>query len=93
MKHTYKTALTAAMLTAAVSMASAAALTSCHPSMVYGPPDYEYEPSSEDIQEEYGPPVAYEDETEETSAETSLNTDTATGAVGMQVVYGPPNAD
>ena len=116
MKHTKKTALTAAMLTAAVSMASAVTLTSCFPQTAYGPPDSgepavsvaeptTYEPSTEEIQDVYGPPPAFEDEDEpivttkievlpeETmDANAAENTETTTKAVNMQVVYGPPNA-
>ena len=78
MKHTKKTALTAAMLTAAMSMTAGVTLTSCYPQIVYGPPEsYEtptnpsepapsaYEPSTEEIQDVYGPPIYFETTTVE----------------------------
>ena len=57
MKHTKKTALTAAVLTAAMSLVSC---TGGDEDMqtVYGPPPTSYEPSSEEMQEVYGP-VSY----------------------------------
>ena len=115
MKHTKKTALTAALLTAAVSMTAGVTLTSCYPQVVYGPPEsYEtptkptesttYEPSTEEIQDVYGPPpVEYEDTTasvteadvlpdETTEAAVTDSNDMTTKPVNMQVVYGPPNS-
>ena len=69
MKHTKKTALTAAVLSAAVS------LSSCNGGddlqAVYGPP--QYEPSSENVQEVYGPP-----ETSETTEPSSNTAQTET---------------
>ncbi len=114
MKHTKKTALTAAMLTAAVSMASAVTLTSCYPQIAYGPPESDetaasadepasYEPSTEEIQDVYGPPPAVDEDEpilttkievlpEETTAGTVDESTETTKALNMQVVYGPPNA-
>ena len=102
MKHTRKTALTAAVLAAAVSLAS------CNgdPSSLqteYGPPYYE--PETEEIQDVYGPPPVEEEDTtavttqidilpEETTTEavTDESTDTTTKPIDMQLVYGPPRA-
>ena len=125
MKHTKKTALTAALLTAAVSMTAGVTLTSCYPQVVYGPPEsYEtpskatdsttttptvpattaYEPSTEEIQDVYGPPPVEEEDTtaavtevevlpEETTSVTAYEgSDTTTKPIDMQLVYGPPNA-
>jgi len=117
MKHTKKTALTAAMLTAAMSMTAGVTLTSCYPQIVYGPPEsYEtptkpsepapsaYEPSTEEIQDVYGPPPVEEEDTsaavtevdvlpeETTTVTTEDSTDSTTKPVDMQLVYGPPNA-
>lgn len=88
MKHTKKTALTAAVLTAAMSLVSC---TGGDEDMqtVYGPPPTSYEPSSEEMQEVYGPPPTSE-ETTASTAETTEPTETAPH--NMQVVYGPPNS-
>jgi len=87
-KHTKKTALTAAVLTAAMSLVSC---TGGDDDMqtVYGPPPTSYEPSSEEMQEVYGPPPTSE-ETTDSTAETTEPTETA--PQNMQVVYGPPNS-
>jgi len=87
-KHTKKTALTAAVLTAAMSLVSC---TGGDEDMqtVYGPPPTSYEPSSEEMQEVYGPPPTSE-ETTASTAETTEPTETA--PQNMQVVYGPPNS-
>ncbi|MCR4890421.1 MAG: hypothetical protein K5979_14790 [Ruminococcus sp.] len=104
MKHTKKTALTAAVLSAAVS------LSSCNGGddlqTVYGPP--QYEPSSENVQEVYGPPEIAETtepssntaqtetteiSTSETSAGTTVTDTDSEDAIpkDIQLVYGPPN--
>lgn len=103
MKHTRKTALTAAVLAAAVSLAA------CNgdPSSLqteYGPPPV-YEPETEEIQDVYGPPPVEEEdmtavttqidilpEETMTEAETDESTDTTTKPIDMQLVYGPPSA-
>ncbi|MDO4863356.1 MAG: hypothetical protein Q4A05_04215 [Ruminococcus sp.] len=100
MKHTKKTALTAALLTAA------GCLVSCNgePSSLqteYGPPPV-YEPATEEIQDVYGPPPFEEEDTtmvtttidilpDETTT-VSESEETSTKPVDMQLVYGPPNA-
>ena len=100
MKHTRKTALTAALLTASVSLS--ACNGGCSPQTVYGPPPA-YEPSTEEIQDVYGPPVVQEDTTiastsnnlltDVTTSEQAIEgKNTSTKAVDMQLVYGPPSA-
>ncbi len=81
MKHTKKTALTAALLTAAVSMAAGVTLTSCYPQMVYGPPEDNYEPASEEPQDVYGPPVAYDDETKPAETTTAKPAETTSAEI------------
>lgn len=94
MKHTAKTALTAAVLTAAVS------LTACNGgnselTTVYGPPSV-FEPETEVPQEVYGPPPVMEEETVPPETTTVIDikpaeTTTETTANRFQTVYGPPS--
>jgi hypothetical protein len=91
-KHTKKTALTAAVLTAAMSLVSC---TGGDDDMqtVYGPPPTSGETTTIEMQTEYGPPPAADEteasETETAPAETTGSAETT--AQNMQVVYGPPN--
>lgn len=101
MKHTKKTALTAAVLAAAMGL-SACEGGSEVVETVYGPPSA-YVPETEEIQDVYGPPPVVSEETEpvetttviEVLPEESATTATAEAPEGdndMQFVYGPPNA-
>jgi hypothetical protein len=94
MKHTAKTALTAAILTAAVS------LTACNGddsgyATVYGPPSA-YEPETEVQEDVYGPPPVMEEETDPPETTTVIDikpaeTSATTVEKRFQTVYGPPS--
>lgn len=105
MKKTKKTLLTALAFTSAVSMTSCDLFGGDGFQCVYGPPptdssessESSYNPYNDNMQTEYGAPIAYETATEETTT-TATKTTTVTTTdeydpirEEQTVVYGPPS--